>query len=300
MIAPPYLQKDDKIGIAAPARWMDEGGLQPALDVFKCWGLCPVVGEYVYEQNNQFAGSDQQRAMDLQWFMDDPSIKAIVCARGGYGTIRVLPFLDFSKFMTDPKWVVGYSDITVLHAFINSYLDIETIHATMPVVFPANGTSNLSLESLERALFGERMEFKTIPNALNRAGTAKAPIIGGNLSVLYSMAGTLYDIDVAGKILFIEDVDEYIYHIDRMMMNLKHSGKLKQIKGLIVGSFSGLHDNQVPFGKDAYQVIADSVGEYDFPVVFDFPAGHVDDNLAFILGREIELNVTRGFTNIRF
>jgi muramoyltetrapeptide carboxypeptidase len=300
MIVPSYLQRGDKIGIAAPARWITEDQLKPALDIFIDWGLIPVIGNHVFDQKDQLAGTDEERASDLQVFLDDPTIKAVICVRGGYGTIRILPMLDFKSFKQKPKWIIGYSDITVLHSYINSYLKIETMHATMPVMFPSDGKENINVLSLKKALFGEKIIYNILPNPLNRQGYANAELAGGNLSVLYSLAGTLFDIDVADKVLFIEDVDEYLYHIDRMMMNLRFSGKLNQVKGIIIGGLSEMHDNQIPFGRDAYQIVKESVKDYSFPVVFDFPAGHIEDNRAFILGRKIEMEVTENVVIINF
>jgi muramoyltetrapeptide carboxypeptidase len=232
--------------------------------------------------------------------IEDKSVKAILCARGGYGSIRLLDHLNFRKLQQNPKWVVGYSDITVFHGLLNGWYGIETIHGPMPFNFPADGSSNESLESLVNVLMGESPTYHISPNPLNKEGRAEGHLIGGNLSILYSLSGTDADINPQGKILFIEDLDEYLYHIDRMMMNLKHSGKLKNIAGLIVGGMTEMKDNQTPFGSTAHEIIANAMSEYDIPVCFDFPAGHVERNLSLIMGRRVKLDVNAERVTVSF
>ena len=288
MVTPPYLQPGDKIGIVSTARRITETELKPALKAFADWGLNVALGKNLFEIDNQFAGTDAQRTADLQEMLDDPGIKAIICARGGYGTIRIIDNLDFTNFTLWPKWIVGYSDVTVLHSHIHTSFGIETMHAIMPLNFP--GTPE-AMESLRKALFGDKITYSLDPHPLNRPGTCSGQVIGGNLSILYSINNTVSDIDPNNKILFIEDLDEYLYHIDRMMMNLRRSGKLENLAGLIVGGMTEMNDNEVPFGKTAYEIIAEALEPYSFPVIFNFPAGHIPDNRVLIIGRRAEMTV---------
>lgn len=287
LIQPLYLKKGDKIGIVACARKISREEIQPAVDILKSWELEVVLGNNLFNADNQFSGTDNERAEDLQQMLDDSSIKAIISARGGYGTIRIIDLLDFSKFKQNPKWIIGYSDITVLHSHIHN-LGFETIHATMPINFMVDKEAT---ESLRRALFGEKIEYNFESHPLNRNDKAEGQLIGGNLSLLYALSGSISDIDTQGKILFIEDLDEYLYHIDRMMINLKRSGKLKNLAGLIVGGMTDMKDNTIPFGKSAEEIILDTVKEYDYPVCFNFPAGHIDKNMALIFGKKLTFEV---------
>jgi len=250
--------------------------------------LRPVLGKNIYAIENQFAGSDEQRAKDFQWAINDESIKAIIIARGGYGTIRIIDEIDFNKLKTNPKWITGYSDVTVLHSHIHQHIGIPTIHATMPINFSKNKEA---VETLRKCLFGENVSYSFETHPLNRIDEVKGVLVGGNLSLLYALSGTESDIDTKDKILFLEDLDEYLYHIDRMMLNLKRSGKLANLKALIVGGLTDMKDNAIPFGKTAEEIILDAVKDYDFPVCFNFPAGHVDRNLALYFGKEVCLKI---------
>lgn len=263
--------------------------MDDAVSLLRSWGLEVVLGETVDLSFHQFAGDDEQRAKDMQRFIDDDSIKAIIAARGGYGTIRMIDMVDFSNFGRHPKWLVGFSDITVLHAHLFSNYNTQTIHGQMPVNIP--DASSKSLETLRQALFGEEIsyEFQSLDD--NQSGEAQGILIGGNLSLLMAVAGSVSDMGYKGKILFIEDVGEYLYAIDRMIRTLDRAGKLKNLAGLIVGSFSEIKDNDIPFGQTVNQIIMDVVAGYDYPVCFDFPAGHVPDNRSLILGRMIKLTV---------
>jgi len=296
MTTPSFLKKGDKIGIVACARKISKEELQPAVGQLKSWGLEVVFGKNLFNADHQFSGTDAERAEDLQSMLDDSSVKAVISARGGYGTVRIIDKIYFTAFRKHPKWVIGYSDITVLHSHIYN-LGIETLHATMPINFKVNAEAT---ETLHKALFGEKLSYEVEKHALNRTGIAEAELIGGNLSLLYALTGSSSDIDTKGKILFIEDLDEYLYHIDRMMINLRRSGKLAGLAGLIVGGMSGMKDNAVPFGKTAEEIIMDAVKEYDFPVCFSFPAGHIDRNLALIIGRKIKLEVNENGSVIAF
>jgi muramoyltetrapeptide carboxypeptidase len=300
MRTPPYLKPGDKIGIVATARKISPEELQPAIEKFKEWGLQVALGNNIYAKQNQFAGSDEQRSHDLQQMLDDENIKAIIIARGGYGTLRIIDRIDFTNFVKHPKWIIGYSDVTVLHSHIHQNFLIETLHATMPLKFPANGIEDNALTTLKKVLFGGQPEYTLPSDPLDRKGNTEGIITGGNLSLLYALAGTASDIDTNGKILFIEDLDEYLYHIDRMMMQLKRSGKLNKLAGLVVGGMTEMRDNEIPFGKTAKEIIAEAVAEYDYPVCFEFPAGHIDDNRALILGRKAELEVNEKSVRLKF
>lgn len=287
MQQPAFLKKGDKIGIIAPARKISKEEIQSAIDIFNAWGLEVVLSKNLFNADNQFSGTENERAEALQIMLNDDSIKAIISARGGYGTIRIIDKIDFTNFKKYPKWIIGYSDITVLHSHINNF-GIETLHATMPINFTKNAEAT---ETLRKAIFGEQLNYEVESHPLNRKGETEAELIGGNLSLIYALTGSISDIDTNGKILFIEDLDEYLYHIDRMMLNLKRSGKLDHLAGLIIGGMTDMKDNTIPFGKTAEEIIIDAVKEYDYPVCFNFPAGHVEKNLALYFGRKVKLKV---------
>jgi muramoyltetrapeptide carboxypeptidase len=291
MITPSYLEKGDKIGLVAPARSITFEEVHPTIKLFQKWGWEVVLGTSVFNKYNQFAGTDEQRKRDMQQMLDDGYIKAIICARGGYGTIRILDKLDFTAFARNPKWIIGYSDITVLHSHIQKNFGIETLHAIMPFNIVSDENLNDSLATLHNALSGRKLRYVLPKSPLSRMGNAEGELVGGNLSILYSLMGSSSAPDTNGKILFVEEVDEYLYHTDRMMMTLKRAGKLKNLKGLIVGGMERMNDNKVAFGKSANQIIAEAVAEYQYPVCFDFPAGHGSNNLALILGRNVKLTV---------
>jgi len=287
MNTPKYLTKGDKIAIVAPAGKIDKMVVDFAKAKLEEWGLQVALGKNVFNQHFQYAGTDVERLSDLQQALDDNSIKAILCARGGYGLIRIVDQLDFTKFQANPKWIIGFSDITILHSFIQTNFGIETLHAPMAVGLKDEASS----ETLRKCLFGEllKYEFETFP--ISTKGKAKSEIVGGNLAILNSLIGSDSDIDTKGKILFIEDIGEYLYRLDRMMWTLKRAGKLDQLAGLIVGNFNDMKDNDNPFGKTAYEIIADAVEEYNYPVCFGFPAGHEKENKALIFGRQVNLSV---------
>ena len=299
MITPPYLKTGDKIAIIATARKVSPSEMETAFRIFRSWGLQVVTGSHLFGESNQYSGNDEERAADLQVMLDDKDIKAIVCARGGYGTVRIIDMIDFSAFEQHPKWIVGYSDVTVLHSHIQTQLGVETLHAIMPINYTDEGSEN-AIESLRKALFGETLEYSVSPQLLNTPGNASGALTGGNLSILYSLIGTPSDIVTEGKILFIEDLDEYLYHVDRMMMNLKRSGKLSGLKGLIVGGLTKMNDNAVPFGKQAEHIISEYATQAGIPVCFNFPAGHMADNRALILGREVQLNIDGESVSLQF
>lgn len=257
--------------------------------MLQSWDLKIVQGENLFAAHNQFAGDDKARARDLQVALDIPEVKAIFCARGGYGAGRILPLLDWKGFLKDPKWIIGLSDITYLHGHINSNLGVETIHGPMPAMFQSSSWN--SAKCLKSAVFGELQETTFDGHKLNRTGTRSGELVGGNLSILYALSGTSYFPTTHGRILFIEDLDEYLYHIDRMMLNLKLSGHLENLEGLIVGGLTEMNDNAIPFGKTAQEIVLEYADEFAFPVCFDFPAGHVEENMSMYFGREITLTV---------
>lgn len=288
MKQPAFLSSGDRVALISTARKIDQTILDSAIETFKSWGLEIVPGKNLFAEENQFAGSDELRLSDLQDAIDDPSISAIICARGGYGTARLVDKINWDNFLNKPKWIIGYSDITVLHGQLQ-VLGIESLHASMPVNFSSNSIE--CLESMHSVLFGKSLEYSINSHLFNRKGEVNAEIVGGNLSILYSLNGTSSWPQTDGRILFIEDLDEYLYHIDRMMITLKRAGYFENLAGLIVGSMSDMNDNDIPFGKNALEIIRDAVSEYSFPVCFGFPAGHIDDNRAIIMGRNISLSV---------
>jgi muramoyltetrapeptide carboxypeptidase len=257
--------------------------------ILESWGLKVVLGANLFSTDNQFSGTIQQRSDDLQSMIDNDTIKAILCARGGYGTVQIIDNIDFSKLKNNPKWIIGYSDITVLHSYLNN-LGIASLHASMPINFETN--TNESLTSLKNSLFGIEKSIECKVHPFNRFGKIKAEIVGGNLSILYSLLGSDSDIDTDDKILFIEDLDEYLYHIDRMLMNLKRNGKFAKLKGLIVGGMSDMNDNDTPYGKTAEEIISEHTKGYDFPICFGFPTGHLEDNRTIRFGLTSVLEIT--------
>ncbi|OYT16101.1 MAG: LD-carboxypeptidase [Bacteroidetes bacterium 4572_77] len=289
MKQPRFLKAGDRVGLVSPAGKVSAKEIKTAVKVMQSWGLEPVFGRHIFSKHFQFAGTDEQRMMDIQEFIDDIDIKAIIASRGGYGSARIINRLDFSKMRIHPKWFVGYSDITVFHGYLHSRIPMQSLHATMPKNFPDNMQGNASVESLRKALFGELTSYDLNSCRCYRSGEASAPIVGGNLSILNSINGTPGDIDTQGKILFIEDIQEYLYHTDRMMQNLKWSGKLSKLKGLIVGGLTQMKDNEDPFGQSAEEIIWEAVKDYDYPVVMNFPAGHQEPNLALYFGREASM-----------
>ena len=289
MTTPTNLQKGDTVAILATARKNVDNNLKPAIDLLHSWGLEVVIGKTIGLDNNQLAGTDEQRAADFQQQLDNPNIKAIWCVKGGYGTVRIIDLLDFTKFKQHPKWIVGFSDITVLHNHLNT-MGFKTIHGVMPITVPR--ATKEAIETLRLSLFGNKLEYEITTATMNKIGKASGELVGGNLSILYSLLGSPSAIDCRDKILFIEDLDEYLYHIDRMMMNLKRNGCLESIKGIVVGSMTKMKDNDIPWGKNAVQIIEDITKNYTIPIIYNFPAGHIQDNRALILGSTVSMEVT--------
>jgi muramoyltetrapeptide carboxypeptidase len=289
MILPDFLQEGDSVAIVSAARKISLGEITPAINLLKSWGLKVVIGDTIDLTENQYAGSDEERTKDFQAMLDNTKVKAIWCARGGYGTLRIIDQLDFSSFLKNPKWIIGYSDITVLHSHLHNS-GVASSHATMPINVQKN--TKKALKSLKKTLFGQKIDKSVSFSKKNKLGKGKGKLVGGNLSILYSLLGSKTSINTDGKILFIEDLDEYLYHVDRMIIGLKRNGYFDNLQGLIVGGMTQMHDNTIPFGKTAKEIILDAVSEYDFPVCFKFPAGHIDDNRALMLGAEVEMEAT--------
>ncbi|NTE05163.1 LD-carboxypeptidase [Agrobacterium tumefaciens] len=292
---PPYLKKGDKVALVCPAKKLPKS-IDHAIALLSSWGLEVIIGKSVYASHHQFAGTDELRTKDIQQFLDDPSIKAIIAGRGGYGTIRIIDELDFTQFNLNPKWVVGFSDITVLLSHIISQSEVQCIHGQMPYTFEESTPE--ALNSLKKALFGEQQVYQYESEFPNRSGEATGLLIGGNLTLLAMLQGSVSEMDFNHKILFIEDVGEYEYSIDRMLRMLKRAGKLRHLKGLIIGAFNEIEFEKIPFGQTANEVIYDIIQEYDYPVCFNFPTGHIDHNLTMVLGAEVVLKVETN--NVQF
>ncbi|MBP8066326.1 MAG: LD-carboxypeptidase [Flavobacterium sp.] len=288
MKIPPYLKKGDTVAIVCTARKFFPEDAQPAIDLLKSWGLEAKLGKTIGLDSCQLGGTDSERAADLQEMLDDDNIKAIWCARGGYGTVRIIDSLDFTKFKKHPKWIMGFSDVTVLHSHLNT-LGIASLHSIMPFTVPK--APEEVKETLRKALFGEKIKYVVETKGYEFQGKAKGQLVGGNLSILYSLLGSKSSLNTKGKILFIEDLDEYLYHIDRMMQNLKRNGYFENLKGLIVGSMADMHDNEIPFGQNEVGIITAIAKDYNIPVCFYFPSGHQKDNRTLVLGKEVELEI---------
>ncbi|WP_426291688.1 S66 peptidase family protein [Dyadobacter endophyticus] len=297
---PAFLKPGDRIGVLAPASIVKYEDVLPGIKLFtEQWGLEVVEGKTLRTSFNQFSASDEDRLTDMQQMLDDPSIKAIIAARGGYGCSRIVDSLNFDSFLQTPKWIVGFSDLT---AFLSRtfQLGFASIHAPMAKTITCAG-AELAGESLRQMLFGEMPAYEIPAHPLNRSGHATAQVVGGNLCLLAHMIGSDTETDTDGKILFIEDINEYLYNLDRMMIQLKRSGKLAKLAGLVVGQFTDMKDNNSPtFGKDSYQIIEEHVAAFGYPVCYDFPVGHVGDNRAMGVGMEAALSVDGDGVQLRF
>jgi len=284
MMRPPALKSGDTVGICAPARKIAPEVVEKAVKRLEAEGYKVKLSTNLFGEENQFSGSDAQRAEDLQSLLDDPEVKVVFFARGGYGFLRIIDQINFDKFCEAPKWLVGYSDITVIHCHVNEVLGIETLHATMPVNFELDAESTNKMFAVLR---GEDLNYsaENKTSVANRAGKCEGELVGGNLSLIYALQGSVSDLSTDGKILFIEDIDEYLYHIDRMMLSLKRAGKLSNLAGLLVGGMTDMKDNTIPFGKNAEEIIASHVSEYNYPVCYGLPAGHDKVNLPLVMGR---------------
>tara|TARA_Y100001933_G_scaffold77370_1_gene78587 strand:- start:283 stop:1284 length:1002 start_codon:yes stop_codon:yes gene_type:complete len=302
LIKPEYLTKGDTIAIVAPSGVLKnyDNYINKAKELLKSWGLNVVVGKNVFNDDGHFAGTDNERTLDFQNALDDKSIKGIWCARGGYGAVRVIDNLNFEKYKLEPKWIIGYSDITAIHNELH-ILNSESIHAIMCKSLNELDIDNSeSVSLLKKTLFGEKISYIIKTNSYNIEGSTSGKLVGGNLTLLHCMLGSKSSINTEGKILFIEDLGEYLYHIDRMLYSLKRAGYFDNLNGLIVGDFTDLRKNTTPFGRNLKELILEIVSDYNIPVLFDFPAGHGKENFPLILGREIELIVEKEDSNIIF
>lgn len=292
-----FLKPGSTIAIAATARHIDKEMIENASSIFKSWGLNVLVNETLFAQQNAFAGSDELRAKAFQTLLDNEEVKAIILARGGYGTVRIIDQLDFTKFAKKPKIIAGFSDVTVLHSHINKNFGVPTLHSCMPVTTQGKYYNIQTIESLKNALFGNKTIIQFAQHEYNKKSPVSGEIIGGNLSVLLSLLGSNSDLDFENKILFIEDIGEYYYHIDRMMQTFRRAGKLKNLKALIVGGMNDMNENAAPFAfnKSCYEIIKETVEEYTYPVFYGFPAGHENLNLSVWLGKNCTISVDDDF-----
>lgn len=288
---PEYLGCYDTVGIVATARKISREELEPAVKLLADAGFKVKLADNLFAENNQFAGTDQQRAADVMQMVLDDEVKAILCARGGYGSARIIDYLDYKAISRNPKWFCGYSDVTVMHALYNK-LGIASLHSTMPINFPKDGSPSPSTQSLVDSLKGSHTTLTAKANPLNVYGKAEGVLVGGNLSLIYSLMATGLQLDTEKKILFIEDLDEYLYHMDRTMLSLKQSGVLSQLAGIAVGYMNDMNDNTIPFGKTADEIVHEHTRNLGIPVAFGIPAGHLEPNYAMIFGEKYTLSVT--------
>ena len=302
LIQPLYLTAGDTVAIVAPSGILKnrEREVQQAVELLKSWGLHAIVGKHVFSKADHFAGADDERCEDFQIAMDDPKISAIWCARGGYGTVRILDKLDYTKFRENPKWIVGYSDITALHNQVHNE-GFQSLHALMCVSLTEDLSEvEASINTFKAALFGNPSDYTLKGSEFNRVGEVSGPLVGGNLTMLHTMLGSKESIDTSGKIVFIEEIGEYKYHIDRMLQSLKRAGYFDNCKGLIVGDMSKMRTNTTLWVTSVEQLILDALSDYDFPIAFNMPAGHEKDNSALVLGRTVELKVSKDSSSVVF
>jgi muramoyltetrapeptide carboxypeptidase len=297
MITPPFLKKNSLVGLVSPAAGINASVIENAVTYLETRGFRTIVAPHAADVFRQFASTDKHRADDLQAMLNNSDVEAIWCTRGGYGAIRLLDMLNFSCLKKQPKWLIGFSDITALHAAFRRE-GIASIHGAMCKNLKDYDAAYCGMNALWQLLAGNVSEYKVPCHPFNRDGMAKGTLVGGNLTLLCALQGSEYDFDPTGKILFIEEVGEYLYRLDRMMQSLKVAGKLARLSGLIVGGMSDMFDNETPFAQSAYDVIADAVSSYSYPVLFDFPAGHLETNMPLMLGAEIrmEINGNNGST----
>lgn len=299
---PPYLQVGETVAIVAPSGILKNrtGEIERAKALLKSWGLHAVVGKHIFKQDDHFAGTDDERCEDFQNALDNPKISAIWCARGGYGAVRILDKLDYSKFKMNPKWIIGYSDITALHNQVHN-IGFQSIHAMMCTSLQDDAeTIKETISTFKNVLFGTPLTYTLTGSKYNKTGTVTAPITGGNLTILHTMLGSKTSIDTSGKILFIEEIGEYKYHIDRMFQSLKRAGYFDNCKGVIIGDFTRIKRNTTSWGTSTEQLILDVLADYDFPIAFNMHAGHAKDNRALILGKTVDLTVNNEQSTIIF
>lgn len=288
---PPFLKPGDTIGITCPAGYVSQERIAYAIEVLQRWGFRVKVGRTVGAGAHYFAGQDDERLQDLQDMLDDREVKAVLMGRGGYGVSRIIDDLDFTAFKAAPKWICGFSDITVLHSHIHQMFGIATLHSPMCGAFTPESESSYYIQSLQKALTGDLLAYDFPGSPFNRAGAAEGMVVGGNLTILAHLSGSVSQLATDGKILFIEDIGEHLYHIDRLLLNLKRSGQLSGLKALLVGSFTEVEDTERPFGQTLEEIIWDKVAEYDYPVAFNFPCGHDTENVSLPLGGQMKLEV---------
>ena len=301
LIQPEHLKSGDTISILAPSGVLNnfDKKIEKAINIFKSWGLNVVLGNHIYDKNGHFAGTDKNREKDFQKALDNKNIKAIWCARGGYGAVRIIDKLNFDNYLKNPKWIIGFSDITVIHNKLN-FLNSESIHAMMITGFEDIGQNNDSLSKLKNVLFGDSLSYSITSNKNNKTGKSEGIIVGGNLTLIQSTIGSKTELKMKDKILFIEEIGEYAYHIDRMLYSLKRAGYFENCKGLIVGQISDVKKNTTDFGRSINELILDVLDEYNFPILFDFPAGHEKTNFPIILGRKVILDVSKSESKVIF
>lgn len=290
MKTPPYLSKGSRIAIVSPAGYINPDFVISAEAYMKAIGYEVEIGRHSLGRHNQMAGTDEERLSDLQQALDNPEIDAILCSRGGYGVNHIIDKIDMSLFEKNPKWIMGFSDITNLHILANRH-GVRSLHCQMAKAIHNNSEAEC-IKNIFKILGGENVSYSSEPNELNRKGSVKGELIGGNMSIIYSLQGTDFAIDCDDKILFIEDLNEYLYHFDRMLLNLKMSGKLAKLRGLVVGTFSDMKDNASPFGKTAYEIVKAHTAEYSYPIGFGFPVGHIDDNQPLVEGGLYSLEIS--------
>lgn len=297
MKIPPYLKPKDKIAILCTARAVKKIELEPALNLLDQWDLVPVIGKTIGLKDHQFGGNDNERAQDLQQAINNPEIKAIWCARGGYGSARIIDSINFEPLLKNPKWIIGYSDVTALHLHLQQ-LGLSSLHAQMPL--DIDNKSSETKESIRQSLFAKPYNLEFTSNLPSISGESQGKLIGGNLSVLFSVLQTIPLSIFENKILILEDLDEYLYHIDRMMLNLYRSGLLKQINGMLVGGMNEMNDNTIPFGQNAYEIIDNYAKKLNIPVAFDAPFGHINNNFALTLGHKVKLKVKQNDISLKY
>lgn len=302
MLIPPPLLPGHKIALCSTARHVEPADVEHFVATIQSWGFQPVVNEQVFGTHHQFGGTDTHRAKALQSLVDDPEIKAIFISKGGYGTVRIIDRVDFSALRHQPKWVCGYSDITVLHSHLQSTLGLATLHCPMATGFKPGITFPAALVSIKECFIGNFPDYRFYaPKGItNQIGKASGVLTGGNLSLLYALSGSISEVDVKEKMLFLEDIDEYLYHIDRMLWQLSRSGKLRKVSALIIGGFTDMKDNAEPFGKSAYDIIQEHSSSLGIPVAFGLPAGHVFENYALPLGLTYELEVKEDVAELKY
>ena len=301
LIQPDYLKSGDTISIVAPSGVLNnfDNKITKAINIFESWGLNVVLGKHIYDKNGHFAGTDKNREKDFQKALDNKNIKAVWCARGGYGAVRIIDNLNFDSYLKNPKWIIGFSDITVVHNKLN-LLNSESIHAMMITGFDDIDQNNDSLSKLKNVLFGDNLSYSINSNKNNKTGKSEGILVGGNLTLIQSTIGSKTELKMKDKILFIEEIGEYAYHIDRMLHSLKRADYFENCKGLIVGQISDVKKNTTDFGRSINEIILDILDEYNFPIMFDFPAGHEKTNFPIILGRKVILDVSKSKSKVIF